>query len=1060
MRFFKILIVVVIVAVHSAYAQKPEHIKVDVVDSTTNRPLRNFNIFINEEPVEVSEGHIDIASFAVPLAIKVSHVGYRTKEYLWMRKLDRLSVLLAFDENAIEEVVINTGYQKLSRERMTGSFETLDQQEINRSVNSNIINRLEDMTTSLSFDKRTYNINNPTHTDGIVDVRGISSINGVNTPLIVLDNFPYEGDIANINPVDIETVTILKDAAATSIWGAQAGNGVIVITTKRGKAGDRQRWGFSSNLTLAERPDLLRLNQAGSADFIDMEMFLYDQGYFNNQINNNRRPALSPVVELLRLQQEGSLDNDEFDDRIAQLKNIDLRKEYLEHFYTTPVNQRYALNLSGGTDRSSYYVSLGYDKNVPPLKGNNYERQTLNIANDIKVSDRFLLNTKLMYNRVSTSTFQDGYGAGNPIYPYAQFADNENRPLPINYGYSMRYLDNLPDIGLLDWKYRPIDELENNDRTSKANEVLADLGLNVKLVKGLSLDIKGQFGYSGNKGRRLYNEQTYYTRNTINLYTDASGETLKYQYPFGAILDLTNNEQHTLSSRGQLNYDRLLGAKHSLSGMVGGEIREVTNTGDGSRFYGYDEDKLLFSPIDQINRYQTYDNLGGRSIIGNNSFFQNASRDRYLSFYTNLSYSYDQKYVAYFSGRRDASNIFGAKTNGKWTPLWSVGGAWNVHNEKFWNSLLLSQLKLRVSYGYSGNVNKTVAALSTISYASNLTTNTRQPFAMIANPPNPELRWERVQTFNFGLDLSLLKNRLAGSLDIYTKKSLDLIGSSPIDPTTGVTNVYINSAHTDGKGMDLSLRSRNLITEFRWNTQLLLSYNKVIIAKYMQEVEPVMSYIQQINRIEGELAYAVFSYKWGGLDPENGNPLGYLNGELSDDWRNILQQLEHEDLNLHGSARPLWFGSLRNDFAYKGFNASINLGFRFKFFFRKPTLHYGQIGTWNPIHGDYKRRWQKPGDEQHTSVYSFLYPNDSYRDNFYQGAEINVVKGDHVRLKDIRLGYTISKLRPRSGSLELFAYLTNLGFLWRANKEGIDPDTPQNEIGLPKTFSFGINLSI
>lgn len=961
------------------------------------------------------------------------------------------------------EVMVNTGYQQLPKERATGSFETLTNETLMRSVSSNFINRLEDMTTSLFFDKRRYNINNPTHTDGLLEIRGISSINGTNRPLIVLDNFPFEGDLEEINPNDIQNVTILKDAAATSIWGAQAGNGVIVITTKRGKFDEGQKWSFTSNATVGNKPNLLKLRQWKSSDFIDMEIFLFDQGFYNSQINNARKPALSPVVELLRLKKEGSIDPSDFDIQVNQLRGIDIRTEYMDHFYDTPVQQRYALNFSGGTRQSSYYFSFGHDQDRPSLKKNMSERQTLNLSNNFNWIDGLQINTKVSYTRSNAIIFRDGYNQGSPVYPYARFADEEGNALPINHKYSMRYLDGLEGIGLLDWKYRPLDELHNNDQNSHSNNVLVDVGMNYKILSGLSFDGKAQYGYMNGNGRTLHNLDSYFTRNAINLYTKIENGNLVYQYPYGSTQVQQNSTNRVLAGRAQINYDRNFQGSHQITGMVGTEIRDITSQGEGSQIYGYDEDKLLFTAIDQITRYPTFNNLGGTSSLGNSAFYKIAALDRHVSFYSNLSYSYRDKYILYGSARKDASNLFGATTNGKWSPLWSIGGAWNVHREGFFDQPHVSQFKLRGSYGYSGNVDRSISALSTISYASYLTTYTQLPFASIVNPPNPDLRWERVGTFNVGADFSVFQDRVSGSLDYYIKLAKDLIGSSPYDPTTGIARMYINSANTRGRGLDLSIATKNLRGEFSWNSNLLLSHNQVKISKYMQQVDPTMSYIQEISPIEGQLAHAVFSYKWAGLNPENGKPRGFLNGEVSDDWRSIIQETTREQLNMHGSARPMWFGSVRNDFSVNNFALSFNVTFRLKYFFRRSFLHYGQLSrwnqsVWNPLHADYENRWQQPGDESWTHVPSFIYPIDSYSGSFYQGAELHVLKGDHIRLNDIRMSYQLPVRQKYR--LELFAYTNNVGILWRANKEKLDPETPQNEMGLPKTYSFGLNFSL
>jgi TonB-linked SusC/RagA family outer membrane protein len=1030
-----------------------------VKDSLSTELLINYNIAVDGKVVQVKNNSIEIGDTGVRLEIECTHIGYRRKKLIYKPFKDYLIFEMSPENNQLEEVEINTGYQKMSKEKVTGSFEVLGKEEIQRSLSSNLLNRLEDMTTSLSFDRRNYNINNPTLSDGKLDIRGITSIEGANSPLIVVDNFPYEGKMENINPNDIENVTILKDAAASSIWGAKAGNGVIVITTKKGKKATKESLNFSSNFSVGYKPDLFRLKQTSSSEFIDMEILLFEKGYYNNQITNKKKPALSPVIELLQLQKEGEISEADAITQIDAYRKIDSRRDYMDYFYRNSVDQRYAINLSGGNNVSNHFVSLGVDDQKPSLRGNSVRRYTFNFSNELHLGKKLNVQSKINYSNTNNTIFIGGYGAGSPIYPYAKLVGDDDEPLAVNYGYRMRFLDQITDDKLLNWKYRPYEEMRINDHKQISKQLIFDLGLSYRIFDWLDIEARGQYGNSSMREEKLNGLETYYARNLINLYTTVKDNDYSYGIPKGGILNQQETDGVSKSFRIQSNLSRRFGKIHEINSVVGFEVRSVRNSEDGSRLYGYDPEKLLFAPFDQTAQLPTYNNIGGTASMGTEGFFKDVMIDRYVSAYGNISYSYHNKIDVYLSGRKDASNLFGATTNGKWSPLWSTGAAWNIHREDFFSLEWLKTLKIRGSFGYSGNVNKNTSAYSIIEYASYLTPYTFLPFAMIVNPPNPSLRWERVKTTNVGIDFSLKNNRITGSLDYYWKNTYDLLGASPIDPTTGVSEMTINSANTSGQGFDLNIRSSNLKGNVNWNTIVLLSFNKVIISKYKQLVKPSMSYIQDISPIEGQLAYAVFSYKWGGLNPENGNPMGYLNNEKSEDWRNIIQKTDINQLNMHGSARPLWFGSLRNDLTYKNIQISANIGFRFSYYFRKPTANYSQLGTWKPIHSDFSGRWTEKGDELKTDIPSFLYPNNTYRNSFFNGSEVNVLRGDHIRLSDLKISYSLSNIyRQKIKSLSIFMYMTNLGFIWRANNEDIDPMTPQNEIGLPKTISVGMNL--
>lgn len=1032
-------------------------LQLTVRDSLTQQEILGYNIAINGRVLRVAEGRVDLSSLSSPYRLRITHVGYVAHERSYARLGERLQVLLR-GEQQLEEVQVNTGYQKISQERLTGSVDLIGRELLERSPVSNILNRLEDITPAIAFDRRRFTYNYPTSTDDNLTVRGISTINSEARPLIVLDNFPYDGAIETINPNDVESISVLKDAAASSIWGARAGNGVIVITTKKGRAQDVPRINLVSNVSIGAQPDFFRLRQAGSSAYIDMELLLFARGFYDAQINNPRPPALSPVVELLRLQRGGSLAEADLQAQLDVLRGIDIRQDYRDYFYRPSVDQRYALNMSGGGERNGYYLSAGYDGQQPFLRGNSTQRITMNSAYNHKLGTRLELQGKLMFSRLLDTRSPFGYEQV-PLYPYADLVDEQGQALPVNFRYSSRYLDGLEERGLLDWRYRPYDELRNSDNGSAANELLLDLGATLRLLPGLSYSISGQAAFNNTKSENMSAVESYLARGLINLFTREQGGSLQYGIPMGAILERNNSERQSLALRNQLNYERSLATHHRLSAMLGMELREVSSGADGSRLYGYNPSNLTFLPVDMASLLPTIDNLGGTQRLGNAGFSRTSFTDRFVSYYANLAYNYRDRYDVYGSARRDASNIFGVDTNNKWAPLWSVGAAWNIQQEGFWHSDLLSQLKLRLSYGHSGNVNNRVAALTSISHTTQLGTFGRMPLATLATPPNPSLRWEMVKTLNLGLDFALLHSRLRGSIDLYRRRSVDLIASTPVDPTLGFRWLTMNSANLEGRGMDLQLNSQNLRGALQWSSNLLLSYNKVMVTQYMSEARPVMSTLQDVAPLEGYPAFGVFSYRWAGLNPETGDPIGFLNGEHSEDWRNIINNSPIEELRLHGTATPLWFGALRNDLRYRNILISVNVAFRFAYFFRQRTQNFSAFGSWRPLEASFLQRWQQPGDEQHTNVPSFAYPFDTFRNAFYNGVEANVLPGDVIRLNDIRLTYQLGRWRGLR-SVELFGLLSNVGILWRANREGWDPATPINELGLPRSASFGLSIGL
>src|SRR5690606_20336514 len=413
------------------------------------------------------------------------------------------------------------------------------------------------------------------------------------------------------------------------------------------------------------------------------------------------------------------------------------------------------------------------------------------------------------------------------------------------------------------------------------------------------------------------------------------------------------------------------------------------------------------------------------------------------------------------SVRRDASNIFGVSTNNRWLPLWSMGIAWNISEEPFLRSSEVDNLKLRLTYGYSGNIANDMSAQTILQFFNNAaSTQVSLPAARIISAPNPELRWEKVATGNAGLDFVLFSNRIQGTLDVYVKKTMDLIDAFILDPTVGRSSMSMNVANTKSRGFDLSLTSENMRSlNLEWRSTVLFSYNNNWITKTYRNYNSPSDFLRPgvISLLEGTIAYPAYSYAWGGLNPESGQPYGVIDGVLSDDYRAITRT-PLDQLVYHGSARPLYFGSVRNDFRYKSLSLSVNVIWRWAYFFRRKSIDYADLFNFSEGHKDYYQRWQSPGDELVTNVPAFEYPV-GLGNTIYRNSEILMENGNHIRLQDIRLGYDISPVgKWRISRLQVFSTVNNVGFIWRANKHGLDPDLGTNTIPLPKNFVLGVSL--
>ncbi|SHN45440.1 SusC/RagA family TonB-linked outer membrane protein [Chitinophaga sp. CF418] len=1041
---------------------KQQPVKGYVMDSL-GRPIQNVSVRVKGTNLVTVTDNLGAFSFSeVPegALLQFSLIGFGFAEVA--ANFNEMKVTLRLQPETLAEVNINvsTGYQQIPKDRATGSYALIDNQQLNRRVSTGIIDRLEGITTGMLFNSNPVGAGVRSN----ISIRGTSTIFANDKPLIVLDNFEYNGDINNINPNDIENITVLKDAAAASIWGARSGNGVIVITTKKGSLRTAPAINLNANLTIGNKPDLFYSRGLGPADYIELERFLFSRNFYDSSISSAQMPALTPAVELMVLNRAGKLSNADLETQLNALKAHDVRNDMLKYLYQNSSNQQYALNISGGTNQQRYYVSGGYDRNLSNSKGDKYERITLNASNTYNLlKDRLNLTTSVIYTGTKNTANSSGvyYSDKLILYPYARLADDQGNSLAIPKLRTL-FTDTVGKGRLLDWLYRPIDEIKLADNTSDQTNYLLNVEARYKILKSLSTEVKYQYGKTVILDRNLRSQQTYYTRDLINRYSSINQSTgaVTRRIPLGGILDLTSGTAKTQNLRFQANYANNWAAKHELNAIAGYEIRDYGTDRNGNRFYGYNDEFATQTDVDYLTFFPII--YGTATLRIPSGRFLSATSNRNRSYYANASYSYLQRYTLSASARKDESNLFGVNTNQKGVPLWSTGLKWDIEKEKFFKVSWISQLHLRATYGYNGNVDQNVTAYLT---GLNRTDNgLGKTYTDITNPPNTNLRWEKIRMTNLGVDFSVLNKRLSGSIEYYDKKGTDIMGDATLAPSAGLSTFRGNTANIKGNGWDLTLNSINTTGQLKWNTMFLFSYAKTSVSKYLRQTTALSSYVTggDDNPIEGRPLFAIYSYRWAGLS-NTGEPQGYLDGIPSTAYNSIANSTDLSNMVYHGPANPTTFGSLMNTFSWKQLSLSFNLIYKFGFYFKRPSLNsYALInGLFSTGDIEYAQRWQKPGDEASTNVPALLYPTNQTRDDFYQNTAIIVEKGDHIRFQDLQLGYRLGRDILRKlpvSSIEVYGYMNNIGLLWRANKYGIDPDVS----GLPKprTYAFGLKIGM
>ncbi|WP_192085345.1 SusC/RagA family TonB-linked outer membrane protein [Algoriphagus sp. Y33] len=1025
-----------------------------VQDQTTGEALIGASVRVLESgtgKITNEEGVFRFELDAGTYTLRISYLGYTVREIEMEVPLsEQLTILLApedFELGGVE--VLATGYQEIPKSRASGSFVSLNEELVDRRVSTNLIDRLEDVTSGLILN-RTGDVGRDP-----ISIRGRSTLGRFSQPLIVIDNFPYDGNLEDINPNDVSSITVLRDAAAASIWGARAGNGVIVITTKSGKNNQATRVSFTGNANWIQPTDPFLAPNLGVDDYIDVEEMLFGQGFYTALESDFGNEVLSPVVETLIAKRDGLISASEADARIAAFRSYDLRNELKQYIYRPQLNQQYNLGIAGGGNYHTYRISLGYDDIRPEISGDASNRITLSLKNDFSfLSDKLKVQTAF-YGVKSKST--DAHMAADDItfssyagtYPYARLADDSGTPLPLNRDYRNSFKEEMETLGFLDWSFVPLEERGRSNSNSVRDDWRVNLGLTYEVLPGLSVQALYQYWQNTGLTERQYQDNSYDARNLINQFTQMAEEgALSYAIPYGGIYNYSNSRANSHSGRLQANYAKDWEQGWKLNVLAGAEVKALESNAFSGRYYGYNPELATTQVVDYVSLFPLSTNPFATARIPNTDGIS-LMRDRFYSGFANASLMYQERYLLTLSARKDASNLFGVAANQKAVPLWSAGLGWTLSEEGFYHWNWMPFMKLRASYGYNGNVDRSLTAFTT---ARSTTFNpiTQIPYSIIVNPPNENLRWERIKILNLGLDWENRSGRIMGTFEVYKKEGLDLIGTVPYAPSTGITAFSGNNAATQTQGFDLSLETVNLKGKFTWSSVLLLSGIKEKVTSYEDEINVNNLLNYGINGlggayfpIEGRPLFGVYSLPWEGLNPETGDPVGLLDGEASEEYREIINEATLESLVYHGPARPTVFGSFRNTLSFQGFSLSANISYRFGYFFRRSSVQYESILQGRGGHSDYSLRWQEAGDELITQVPSMPEERDAFRDQFYRSSSVLVEKGDHIRLQDIRLGYKIPSSSNKAGmfnNAEFYLYANNLGMIWKATDTDWDPD--------------------
>ncbi|SHM80102.1 TonB-linked outer membrane protein, SusC/RagA family [Chitinophaga jiangningensis] len=1012
-------------------------------------------------------GNFSIKLHTEPGTLLISYLGYETTE-VETGSHSQVNVTLKQALQSIREVVVSTGYQTMAKKNTTGAYTSITEKEIERRSSQSLNGVLEGAIPGLTLSPTYTGIaSNRTPGATSIQIRGGSSLQSDRTsPLIIVDGFQVNQLPQNMN--DVASIDVLKDAAAAAIWGAAASNGVIVITTKRGKEG-HLRVNYTANTYFTQRPDFSKLGRASSADMVDYDKELYDKGFIMPQIYTNTKSGYSPSYDLLLKLDAGTITAAEYSRQADSLGRMSNKDQVNDLLLQTGVRSNHYLSLAGGGKGYRFLVSGSYDYDKGTMIGSKSDNTQLNTRSDFDLSKNFQVSADI--NAAFTNNYQSAVSTydivelpsyqlltgttGNYLYDYTDFNHASNDDL-IKKGYYNFGRNLLEDA-----------RLANNN--AKTMALRTKVSANWKIAKGLSLN--GTFLYdrskTSNKNERDSNST--YVRNTLNQYATLVNNTANFNLPKGDILDQSEYTYSNWAVRTQLNYTNTFKGKHFINILAGIELKKFITEGATARHYGYNDQLLSWQTVDQKTLakggLRWWDNSSVPIFDATSYDVFSFRDDRHASYYGTAAYTYNEKYTFTGSYRIDQSNLFGTDPKYRSNPLWSIGGAWDIAKEDFINIPAVSMLKLRATVGLTGNFDKTTTPLLTATQRYQVNLN---DFALRVSNYNPKLRWERTRTFNVGMDLGLLRNRFQVTVDAYNKFGYDLFGTQLLDPTVGFTSMKVNAAKMRNTGVELALRGNIIETgDFRWESRLNFGYNKnKILANRMSESNPT------INRVSGSSPYvegysreSIWSYKWAGLDG-SGNPLVY--GDKGEKVKvPVLSSLEYS-----GVYRAPYVGGFTNIFYYHDLFLSMFATYNFGNVMRRemPTMN-GYAGASN-LNYQIADRWRQPGDELKTDIPSIT--QSSSAADFYDGRDRaaiyssnSIMPGDYIRLREVQLGYSLpSRLIKNTvfRGVQVIAQMNNVA-LWTKNKYGLDPDavdplTGGYSLPLPRITTLTVRVDL
>ncbi len=993
--------------------------------------------------VEEKEGMIMVASF----------IGFVTEEFTVDGRTE-INLMLKADIADLSEIVV-TGYQTIAKERATGSFQIVRSDEINNITSLDLSQRLEGVATGVKVNK-----------DGSIIIRGESSINAETDPLIVLNGHPWEGNILEINPDDVEQLTVLKDAASASIYGVRGANGVIVITTKRGKKDGQLSVNYTGTFQVSEKPNLDDLHIMNTRQYVDMEWDAYESAGMGSSHGYNYKSELGEIFAAL---QAGTITETEAQEMKEEIAFFDNRRDIEDLFFRREMIQKHTVSFDYGTDKNQLYASISFDENKGMWQGVGADNISFNLNERLKYNDLLQLNLSVLGN------FRENKNNGqfaSMTRPYVRFKDEDGNYVHEAKGsYDAASVKNYESMGLLPFFYNQVQERELKNNKTRRSNISTNTSLDITPYDWMKLTASVGYRQSNGRTENLEHKESYKVREYVNRHTD---NAMKQVIPYGNILRYNDVKYEDITTRFQMNLKRQFNDFNV--GFNTGFERNCFKRQDNidNVRYNYHPQRLTESVLNGIQNVRYTNVFNGRSSIRKVPKRVQEER-RYQSFFYIGNVSYKGKYDLSGSWRLDKTNLFGQSSEYQDQPSWSIGSKWHFSKETFFNVLWINNLIIKGSYGLAGNVERNTSPYLIADPRTDGFTGEQS--LIVSNPENPQLGWEKTYTTNIGIDYSLLNNRIFGSIEYYNKKSEDVLAYVNIDPTTGFggsssskDQVKMNNGGILNRGIDVNIGASVVKQDIiKYDVNLNFSYNKNEITS-IDVPAKTRNEVLNGNPVEGQPVNYIYGFRNAGLD-ENGEPQVYdKNGDIVS-WTK-MGDFGIEDGKFIGRATPPVYGSLNNHFEYKNLSADIFFLYDFGHFakqysYQDPVRNAGKKN----IHNIVDQRWRKPGDEAHTKVPKL--DNTSYSSYDRQLAtwdsDYNIDNADVIQLKSINLSYDFTTLVnvPTIKSLKLKVGVENLWHWTAADNDRIYDNRVNNrelyymrDLDFPRFKNYTVVLSM